>query len=555
MLERIVENWLTRSGERGYQTPFAQLLATEGYRVVNGPVHHPHEHGKDIIALDPQGRLCAFQLKGGELIGLKDFESIQGQLMALAATAISYPGLEPARRPDRVTLVCNGVLSPPALDRLDKLNAGNREFGAPPIACVQKDELVSRFVTAHGRFLPSQPEDLSGFLHLALADGRGPFPRHELASFLMGLLRDLPDHGRNQAISRLVASAVLLTAYTTEGWSRKENHLGVAEGYLTTAMFALHLGSEFDLPEEYWKESFELAFAEAKARLRQLLSEAGDREDLLIPDLVEGAVYGTRVVWVLGFLSALFLAERVDGTHTDLEEPLRRLLVRELEFVCVSGEVAGPYLVTIATALWVLGQCQEAAMVVTRYAKELAAVNQPRSPHAIPDPYHSFQEVLLHALVEGAELDDEKFEGNVYTLMPCIDWLTRREGRALVEKLWPPATRVSHLEFQVSKPSRLLTFDDDDGVLRMVQLPTPGSWKDLAEEAGELLESALPQPLWREVAFLPFLGLLVPPRFTRSVGKALDWLTCSNVTVQLDVNDPAGSTSEPGPRLRRSSGD
>jgi hypothetical protein len=543
VLERIVENWLIKSGERGYQTPFAQLLATEGYRVLNGPVHHPYEHGKDILAMDPQARLCAFQLKGGQTIDLKEFESMQGQLMALAATAVSYPGVEPARRPDRVALVCNGVLSPPALDRLDKLNAGNREFGAPPIACIQKDELVSRFVAAHGRFLPSQPQDLSAFLRLSLADGRGPFPRQELAGFLRGLLHDLPDHGRNLAISRLLASAVLLTAYTTEGWIRKENHLGVAEGYLTTAMLALNLASEFDLPEEYWKESFDLAFAEGRARLAQLLSEAADGEDLLIPDLVEGAVYGSRVVWILGFLSALYLAERVEGGHRSLEGPLKKILLRELQYVRVSGEVAGPYLVTIATALWVLGESQEALTVVTRYAKELAAVNQPGSPEAIPDPYHSFQEVLLHSLVEGAQIEDEKFESNVYTLVPCIDWLARRHARPIVEQLWPPATRVSHLEFEVSKPSRLLTFEDEDGVLRMVHLPASGSWKVVAEDAAELLESVLPQPLWRQAAFIPFLGLLIPPRFTRSVGKALDWLTCSNVTVRLDVNDPAGPRS------------
>jgi hypothetical protein len=541
VLERIVENWLIKSGERGYQTAFAQLLASEGYRVLNGPVHHPFEHGKDIIAIDPEGRLCAFQLKGGELIDLREFESIQGQLMALAATAISYPGLEAARRPERVALVCSGVLSPPALDRLDKLNSGNREFGAAPIACVQKDELVSRFITAHGRFLPTQPEDLNAFLHLALADGRGPFPRRELAAFLTGLLQDLPDRGRNRAISRLVASAVLLTAYTTEGWSRSENHLGVAEGYLTTAMFALHLGAEFDLPEDCWRESFELAFAEARARLRQLLFEAAALEDLVIPDLVEGAVYGTRVVWVLGFLSALFLAEKAEGTETDLEEPLRRLLLRELDFMRVPGEIAGPYVVIIATALWVLGQGHEAAMVVTRYSKELSIANQPTSQDAIPDPYHSFEEVLLHAMADVVDLD-EKFDGNVYTLMPCIDWLTRRKGRALVEKLWPAATRISHLEFQVSKPSRLLTFEDDDGVLQMLELPSPGSWSSLLAEAGLVVESALPELLWREAAFLPFVGLLVPQRFTRSMGKALDWLTCKNVRVQLDVSDPTGSS-------------
>lgn len=538
MLERIIENWLTKSGERGYETPFAQLLAIEGYRVLNGPVHHPFEHGKDIIAIDPHGRICAFQLKGGETLDLNAFDGLQAQLLALAATAISYPGIEPARRPDFVALVCNGVLTPPALDRLDKLNLGNRGFGVPAIACIQKGELVSRFVAAHGRFLPTQPEDLSDFLRLSLADGRGPFPRRDLNRFLTGMSSDLRDHGRNVAISRLLASSVLLTAYVTEGWAREENHLGVAEGYLTTGLFALQLASEFDLPDRYWKESFDLALAEATARLRQLLHEVADRDDLLMPDLVEGAVYGTRVVWVLGFLSALYLAERSKSNHADIEELLKRILLRELKFIGVSGEVAGPYLITIATALWVLGQVEESGLVVTRYVKELAVANQPKSPDAIPDPYHSFQEVLLYSVVGLGELEDEKFAGNAYTLLPSLDWLVRRDARRLIERLWAPATRMTHLEFQVSRPSRLLTFDDEEGVLNMIQLPTPGSWKDLVEEAGHLLESALPQTLWRESTFLPYLSLLVPPRFTREMGKALDWLTCSNVTIEVDVNEP-----------------
>lgn len=76
MLERIVENWLTSAGERGFERPFTQLLAAEGHRVLHGPVHHPFEHGKDIVTMAPGGDLCAFQLKG-EPIGLRELEQIQ----------------------------------------------------------------------------------------------------------------------------------------------------------------------------------------------------------------------------------------------------------------------------------------------------------------------------------------------------------------------------------------------------------------------------------------------------------------------------------------------
>jgi len=49
VFERLVENWLSSAGERGYELAFAQLLAAEDHRVLQGPVHHPFEHGKDIL--------------------------------------------------------------------------------------------------------------------------------------------------------------------------------------------------------------------------------------------------------------------------------------------------------------------------------------------------------------------------------------------------------------------------------------------------------------------------------------------------------------------------
>ena len=35
VLERLVENWLTKVNEKSFQVPFCQLLTTEGYKVVH----------------------------------------------------------------------------------------------------------------------------------------------------------------------------------------------------------------------------------------------------------------------------------------------------------------------------------------------------------------------------------------------------------------------------------------------------------------------------------------------------------------------------------------
>ena len=137
MIERLVENWLDNVGERGFETPFAQLLTLERHRVLQGPVHHPFEHGKDIITIAPDGAACAFQLKGPNLKRLDDFEAIHGQLLALVSTAISHAGIGTPRRPDRAYLVTNGVLTPPVRDRLQQFNVGNAQRQCPAVEAVE----------------------------------------------------------------------------------------------------------------------------------------------------------------------------------------------------------------------------------------------------------------------------------------------------------------------------------------------------------------------------------------------------------------------------------
>jgi hypothetical protein len=63
VIERLIENWLVNAGERGFETAFAQILASEEHTILQGPVHHPFEHGKDILTISPNGELHAYQLK------------------------------------------------------------------------------------------------------------------------------------------------------------------------------------------------------------------------------------------------------------------------------------------------------------------------------------------------------------------------------------------------------------------------------------------------------------------------------------------------------------
>ncbi len=170
MLERLVENWLTNAGERGYEVAFAQLLAAEGHSVLQGPVHHPFEHGKDILTVSAEGQLHAYQLKGPDLRTLDEFEKIQPQLLALAAAGITHPAVAPPRRPDRVFLVTSAKLTPPVRDRIEKFNFGNTPTGLPPIEPIELEQLTKRFVLAHGAYMPQELPDIQVLIELYYSD-------------------------------------------------------------------------------------------------------------------------------------------------------------------------------------------------------------------------------------------------------------------------------------------------------------------------------------------------------------------------------------------------
>ncbi len=56
MIERAIENWLTKTNERNYQAAFCQVLMHQGHRVLFSSSHGPMEQGKDIITIGPDGK-------------------------------------------------------------------------------------------------------------------------------------------------------------------------------------------------------------------------------------------------------------------------------------------------------------------------------------------------------------------------------------------------------------------------------------------------------------------------------------------------------------------
>ena len=528
MIERLVENWLDNVGERGFETPFAQLLTQEGHRVLQGPVHHPFEHGKDIITIAPDGAACAFQLKGPHLKRLGDFERINGQLLALVTTAISHPGIGTPRRPDRAYLVTNGVLTPPVRDRLERFNVGNGSLGYPAVEAFERDHLLSRFIAAHGTYLPQGLSDMRALIELYYAEPSTLFPVRTFAAYLTDLMPFPPAESSGPDRRRAVTSAALLTAYAAKSWTQAENHLGTAQAWLTFSATLLRFAEVYQLEETEWRTSYDLALETARASLASLSKEAAEASDVAIPDLTEGLFYPSRALLICGYLSAYWLSERTFGTvDATITDRVRLVLLRECEHTRLVGECDVPAFFELSCALGQLGNVQSAEVRMLALASTLATVNKRDSLRALPDPYHDVEQILMSWESGDSDLEGEEFAGCSYMLHVVIDWIARRLWRQGLARMWPEITTVQFLEFRPSAPDRYLAPEDDDGILTEWSAGQPQSWAALLASARTKDYSVLPPVLRQHRELIPYLPLLFPYRFTATLAAAVDALTAA----------------------------
>jgi hypothetical protein len=83
--EKLIEIWLDSAGERQYQFAFRNALLSAGYTIVHDTSHTALELGKDVIAIAPNGKLFAYQLKGnpGGRLTISQWHELLPQINAL----------------------------------------------------------------------------------------------------------------------------------------------------------------------------------------------------------------------------------------------------------------------------------------------------------------------------------------------------------------------------------------------------------------------------------------------------------------------------------------
>ncbi|WP_420462540.1 hypothetical protein [Candidatus Palauibacter sp.] len=527
MIENLVDVWLTEASERSYEAAFGQLLVIEGHRVIQGPMHHAHEHGKDIIAWDSAGDLCAYQLKGGSgRLDVPRIEALKEQLSTAAEAIIRHPSLPDSRLPDRVFLVTNQAATGPAQDRISVLSDGNRHRGLAPLHLIERAELTSRFVAAQRSFFPGSPGALNAFLALFLADGRGELPRQEFFRLLQDILPVIGRKPKAAAAARAISAAALTTALALRKWADDGNHAEVVVGWICFATQILRVAEKYSLGRARWHAAYRLALEEARRNARQLLEEALAAEDLVVPDPAEPLVHSARAVKVCGLVSAFSISQRIEfGVCHEYRGSAGQLVLREFDCLRIVGEVQAPDYFLSILAVNETGRYPVARTMLLSWVRSVARANKPGSTAPLPDPYHSVEDIILDSLPpEGTILADETFSGTAYTVEIGVRWATRRLWRQSLNAMWGDVSRLSHHRFNPAQPSDYFVPRSDRGRWASRFYPTPTRWSDLRAEAEEHEVAALPGTLRRCPEFVPFYCLALPHRFNAVVADFLDEL-------------------------------
>ena len=122
MKQKLVEEWLTRAGERGgIDHAVAQWLISEGHEIL-WLGHSRTEFGKDIVSKDKDGKFHAYQTKD-EDIDLKALRGMRDQINELVEVPIVHPRV-PSGSSHVSHLVTSGIIKEEAALQIRALNEG-----------------------------------------------------------------------------------------------------------------------------------------------------------------------------------------------------------------------------------------------------------------------------------------------------------------------------------------------------------------------------------------------------------------------------------------------
>lgn len=522
VLERVIENWLTSINERSLEIPFCQLMAGEGYQVVHLSRHGPFEEGKDILAIDPDGVPCAFQLKGSEngKITQNQWSKFYAQIVRLVEVPIIHPSID-STAPRRVYFVTNGELDEEVRVEIDRLNISWEQRNCPRLEVIVKGQLLERFKRLHLGWFPSGLSFEKSLLELFLEDGYAYLPKARLAKFLSSLLPISVESASALESRRSLASAAVITTYALFPYYQKFNHVAIIEGWVIYIASLASLVDKHSLDASVYDDSLRVAVDAVEMTYKDLIDELSERPQLVEGDpLVDAPFYRGRITWLVSLLAVYATWQKT--RKLDVDERALTFVRKHSSKLSLWGEAAIPQFLAVFWFLEMFSADLTSDQLLSVMIEVISEGNSDTKTTALADPYHELAEVIMQLTGVNQSKHPENYRGRSYCIESLIQLYVRRGWRQQLSRLWSEISKIHFAEFSPRSSWEYCLWFAEQGKLDIVSPKATQSWSELQEKSRSINLNLIPK-IFQDHPLIFMLFLVVyPHRLTKNATKFLD---------------------------------
>ncbi|MBE7462102.1 MAG: hypothetical protein HS116_01300 [Planctomycetes bacterium] len=521
MIERLVGNWLTNCSERGFEVPYCQLLNQQGFKVVHLTRHGPYEQGKDILAISPEGKPAAFQLKGvrGARLTLTAYREMKAQITDLVEQRVTFPGI--SRDAHRPYLVLTGHIDEQVRRDIDDSNRDrwNSANGFENLIVKTLPCLEQEFVQVFKNNQPTFVNVTKDIIQTWLSDGTDILDKKRFSEIIDSLLdAGSRPNGEQAAIEKVSCASAICGVALSPYWEAR-NHWALIEGLVLVWCYVYSYAERYGINSRNFDSTLKILEKEIDYCLECLAVEATEEKSWLSVSLAEERCQRRAVkTIVLGCMCAHRVIRRMQGVHELISDREYRFVLDGLDKLFLWGESAIPFMLSIH---WWGGKFSGSQKFQLLLAKCIYGILQANSRSldrgrsnledpGLASPYYGVEEVLLAKFGDKSSAIEEEFIGSSYSLEALVHLFAPLLWKRHLKVYWPEITRTKYCRFVPEERWQLLTWRCLDGKLETREPGHLVRFSDLIIKSENIDSAFVPMGL-SERPHMALLYLLVFP--------------------------------------------
>lgn len=522
-LLRAVEHWLDSANELWYQPIFCQWLLVEGFSLKYSIKNTNFEYWKDVVAVDPQWVVYAYQLKWWDIDQNRWRSEVKPEIEVLIDCLVQHPDIN--RQTWHVSyLVTNWEISETVRHEIVQYN--ENKWKDSPLRILTRGDLLKWFQEISYGILPADAFAYKSLMDLLFQDGAGLPNIAPIQSFMASILHIEASKRSKEQRKRDISAALLYANMIIGPYRQQENYTAVIKILTVVLSLIMYMVDKNNLEKKYWIHSRDIIWEDLLYNSELLEKEIENDgfnfhdspiEKNLIPfrkftpaSTIFAFNLSKLISWkdISNFVKVFFSWKYTGSIVVWWEASLVSLFLLYFLFKKFSQETA---------VLWISFLRFWISQIIARNGKDADPGNALISPYYDINFFLKLQFGLLESNFE------DSFEKSSYYLKSFIYPLVRSWEKEFITTNWKAISYIHFEEFLVDNPYDLYLWRNEiSWDYRTIVPKKQKSWKDLENEANTINYEYIPKSMIHFPEFIPFFLLTFPFRVNPEILKLLE---------------------------------